>query len=217
MRTSFELRNASVLVRHIPVLNNVSMTYTAEQPLVITGATGTGKTTLLRLLIGEVAATTGDVFVNGTPARMLKRSALRRLRKRIGYVEQHPVFAEYHTVFHSVLAGFAIGGLPYKQATNECLQLLQWAGLSHIRAKSTTELSAGERHLVAIARALAQKPDVLLADEPTSTLDATTARTIIQLLQQVQERVGFIITTHSQDLCDAFPTANRLHVTEHGL
>jgi len=183
----------------IRAVRNVNLTIMPGQLVVITGRSGSGKTTLLNLLAGLDRATSGSVRLQGQDLGRLPESQLVALRRRqIGFVFQSfgllPLLSAYENVELPLrIAGWKRHDREHR--ANECLELV---GLGRRAQHRPYELSGGERQRVAIARGIAHRPGLILADEPTGELDTTTGNAILTLLRQITEKepVGIIVVTH---------------------
>ncbi len=203
-----EVSHAAVAYDGIPTLHDASLTITPGTITLCTGPTGAGKTTLLRLLYADLLPTSGSVTVDGVRTSSMKSSQRRDMRLRMGIVQQSCLLVSDYTVFDNVLMPYAVRGVSKDEAQRACLDLLADLNISYVRNKYPHQLSGGERHLVALARALSSKPDVLIADEPTGTLDdATSAQVAQMLLARHHEGMSMIISTHSKNFVSAFPSA----------
>jgi cell division transport system ATP-binding protein len=212
-----QIRFVSVTVEYtgIPALNNVTFEYDGKGVLMLTGATGAGKTTLLRLMYADVLPSSGEVTIDGKPTAKMRSKERREVRRKLGIVQQDCKLVSDYTVFENVLMPFAMRGFARNDANAAALELLADLGISYVRNKMPRQLSGGERHLVALARALAMEPKVIIADEPTGTLDEGTAKTVAAALQQaVDKGIGLVVSTHSQSFVSAFPTARRFTLEE---
>lgn len=176
------------------------------ESLLITGGSGKGKTTLLHLLGGLQRPQSGEVIVEGTNIALLSERKLDHFRgKNIGLVLQQSYFvASLNVLENVVLASWLATG---KHATDKAKQLLVELDLSDHLYKLPTQLSIGQQQRVSIARALINEPKLLLADEPTSSLDDENAFKVADMLAHLAKQYGsaLVIVTHDQRLKDRFP------------
>lgn len=209
------LDHVTVAYNGIPALSDVSATISTDQPLVLTGPTGAGKTTLLRLLYADLMPTSGQVIVDGTPTSSMKPKQRRAYRQRLGIVQQDCRLVSDYTVFDNVLMPFALRGIAKADANRQCLELLADLNISYVKHKLPRQLSGGEQHLVALARALAMQPELIIADEPTGTLDDVTSNDVaIALKQAINRGVGLVASTHSTAFAEALTGARLLKLAE---
>lgn len=176
-----------------------------EEDLLIIGNSGTGKTTLLHLLSGLLKIQKGSVKIGDSELAILGQGQLDHFRgKNIGLVFQQPKFISSISVLENIKAAqfFGIGKVNEQEASNLLIEL----GIGDKAKKSTNELSGGERQRLAIARALAAKPKMVLADEPTSSLDDENAELVYGLLHReaVKNRASLIVVSHDQRLKSKF-------------
>ncbi len=203
-----EVCDATVAYDGIPTLHQTSLTIEPGSIVLCTGPTGAGKTTLLRLLYADLVPTTGSVLIDGAQTSAMSPAQRRAMRLQQGIVQQNCLLVSDYTVFENVLMPYAVRGVSKDEAHRACLDLLADLNISYVRNKYPHQLSGGERHLVALARALSSKPDVLIADEPTGTLDdATSAQVANMLHTRHHAGMTMVISTHSQNFVNAFPTA----------
>ena len=183
----------------------------------IIGRSGAGKSTLLKLLNLLERPTSGKVFINGQDIAALTAADLRRMRQKIGVVFQHFNLLGSRTVYENVRLPLRVAGkLSADEQRLRVHEVLDLVGLvNHVHAYPR-QLSGGQRQRVGTARALANHPNVLLCDEATSALDPETTQSILQLLRDVNRRLGLtiILIAHSMDVIRA--TADRLAVLDHG-
>ena len=171
---------------------------------VITGPSGSGKSTLLRLISGLDRPTEGRVTTLGVDLATLDRDALARLRaRRIGIVDQVRDLVPFLTARENVELGLAIRGVDPDDARPRAVEALDVVGLGEHLDRAPDGLSAGERLRVALARALATGPDLLILDEPTAALDRAGARAVARLLAGLDGRVTVLATTHDPALIEA--------------
>jgi putative ABC transport system ATP-binding protein len=185
----------------LTILHPLDLAVAARQVAAITGPSGSGKSTLLGLIAGLDAPTTGRIVIDGTDITSLDEDALARLRgRRIGFVFQFFHLLPSLTALENVMIPMEIAGVhaPRKRA----LELLDEVGLSQRGHHYPSQLSGGEQQRIAIARALANDPPLLLADEPTGNLDSTTGRQVIELLLAVNRSRGttLVLVTHDPEL-----------------
>jgi lipoprotein-releasing system ATP-binding protein len=187
----------------VEVLKGVNLSITKGERVAIMGASGSGKSTLLHLLGGLEKSTGGEVILDGVNLNKTSPSKLAKLRnKSLGFIYQsHHLLGEF-TVLENVAMPLLIGGLPVKEASKRASELLQRVGLGHRIEHKPGELSGGERQRAAVARALINKPSVVLADEPTGNLDSKTAEQVYQLMLELNQElnVSFLVVTHDHDL-----------------
>jgi cell division transport system ATP-binding protein len=171
----------------------------------LTGRSGAGKSTLLRLLFGAERASSGEVVVDGQNVARLNRRALAHLRRRIGVVFQDFKLLPNRTVFENVAVTLEVGGTDRRETQRKVRQLLRYVDLDDRAEMLPSRLSGGEQQRIAIARALAGDPRLLLADEPTGNLDAERATDIMDLLSQANARgTTVIVATHDRQMLSRF-------------
>jgi len=187
----------------VEVLKGVNLTVGAGERVAIMGASGSGKSTLLHLLGGLEKASGGEVILDGVNLNKTNATNLAKLRnKSLGFIYQaHHLLGEF-TVLENVAMPLLIADLPVKEAIKRARELLQHVGLGHREAHKPGELSGGERQRTAVARALINRPSVVLADEPTGNLDSKTAEQVYQLMLDLNQelKVSFLVVTHDHDL-----------------
>lgn len=173
----------------------------AGESLLILGDSGSGKTTLLHLLSGILTPQSGDLDVDGTKINQLENTERDAFRaKQMGMVFQKHFFIEGLSVFENLKAAQKLSGS--LSDTSHLEQLMEKLGISHLSKKKPYKLSQGEQQRFSIARALANKPSYVLADEPTSSLDDRNCEKFIELMQLplTEKPVSWIIATHDQRL-----------------
>jgi lipoprotein-releasing system ATP-binding protein len=196
---SFKKNKADTL--HI--LKDVSLTIEQNKITMIVGASGAGKSTLLHILSGLDKPDTGNVFIKDTNIFKLNDEKLSRFRNQnIGFIFQfHHLLPEF-TALENVAIAKMINGLSLSAASKESIELLEAVGLSDRMDHKPAELSGGEQQRVAVARALANNPDIIFADEPTGNLDSANSNMIHELFVDLQKRfdLTFLIVTHNKEL-----------------
>lgn len=187
---------------------DIDLTVTAGERVAVLGASGAGKSTLLSMLNGSLPATSGEVEVLGANPAGLPPSRLRELQRRIGTISQRLDLVDQVRVLHNVNAGRlsrwssvrALTALAWPQADATVIRALDRVGLTWAVHERTERLSGGERQRVAIARLLVQDPELVIADEPVSSLDPTRAAGILELLNAVRAQVTIMVSLHQPEL-----------------
>ena len=199
----------------VPVLKGCSMHVNHSEFLAILGSSGSGKSTLMHVLGGldRTDSGRGDVLHKGSPITGLPERQLNRYRARtIGFVFQfYHLLPELTVLENAMLPGLVPGGIGRNNAKRRARSLLEQFGLSHRLDHRPRELSGGERQRTAIARALVNGPEVLLADEPTGNLDEHTGAEILDLLTEAhQDGLTIVMVTHDRKIADRADRAIRL-------
>jgi len=185
----------------LTILHPFDLDVPAGRFVAVTGPSGRGKSTLLGLIAGLDAVTTGQVFIDGTDITTLSEDRLARLRgEKIGFVFQFFHLVPSLTAFENVLVPMEIAGRP--AARDRAAALLGEVGLTGRGHHYPSQLSGGEQQRIAIARALANDPRILLADEPTGNLDTANGLHVMELLADVNRRRGttLVLATHDREL-----------------
>jgi polar amino acid transport system ATP-binding protein len=179
------------------VLKDISLTVKEGEVVVIIGASGSGKTTFIRLINGLETLTSGEMNVNGTPITQNKAS-LRLIRKEVGMVFQHfNLFHHLNTLQNITIGPIKVLGLKKEAAQQRANELLERVGLSDKADAYPDELSGGQQQRVAIARALAMEPLVMLFDEPTSALDPEMVGEVLDVMKALaREGMTMVVVTH---------------------
>ena len=194
-------------------LNNVNISINKGELVYITGPSGSGKTSFLKLIMGIEYPTSGSLRVLGQNIEQKEESQIRKMRRSIGPVFQEFRLIKGRTALENVIDGLRIIGFSPRRLKEEAELALDKVGLKH-KAKSLVEnLSWGEAQRVSIARAVARKPSLILADEPTENLDYENAVKILDLLASFRnENTAVVITTHATHLIEGFKDATFLRV-----
>lgn len=188
------------------VLSEIDLVLKQGSFTFLTGPSGAGKSSLLKLLYLAHAPTRGGVRLFGRQTYDLKRKQLAALRRRIGVVFQEFRLLDHLTAFENVALPLRVAGNKADSYENEVIDLLRWVGLGERIDTPTPSLSGGEQQRVSIARALINKPELLVADEPTGNVDAEMGQKILRLFAELNKRVGttILIATHDLDLIREF-------------
>lgn len=187
----------------VQILKGISLLVAPAEVVSVTGASGAGKTTFLQILGTLSRPDSGQVWIGGTPVFELKKDKLAEFRNRqIGFVFQsHHLLPEFTALENVCIPGF-IAKDPVDQVKEHARELLEFLGLVHRMDHKPSELSGGEQQRVAVARALINRPAVLLADEPSGNLDSHNKNELHQLFFRLRDTYGqtIIIVTHDQSL-----------------
>lgn len=199
-----------------PILNDISFEVHGTSSVAIIGPSGTGKSTLIRCVNKLIPPTAGNVYVSGENITKLNGAELRKARRKIGMVFQEFNLVERLSVMENVLSGRLGYISPWRawlrkypqEEVDRAFELLDSIGLLDFARQRADSLSGGQRQRVGIARAIIQGPHVLLADEPTSSLDPKTSVEIMELLVNLSEahRIPFIINIHDVELAKRYTT-----------
>ena len=203
-----ELRNASIFQQENLVLSNVNLTLNKGEFIYLIGRTGSGKSSLLKTLYGELPAKDGIVRVAGYDLTQLRKKDIPYLRRKIGIV-----FQDFQLLFDRTVEKnleFVLGATGWKESdeiSKRIDEVLTKVGLADKRKSMPHQLSGGEQQGVAIARALLNDPDVILADEPTGNLDPETTLEVMKQLRRISEnRQAVLMATHNYTLMQKYPS-----------
>ena len=198
-----ELKNIRKSFGTLEVLKGIDLTIGKGEVVSIVGPSGAGKTTLLQNMGTLDKADSGQVLINGTEVSTLKEKEQAAFRNRqIGFVFQfHQLLPEF-TALENVMIPALIAGESSAEATRKAKEMLEYMGLAGRATHKPAELSGGEKQRVAVARALINRPAVILADEPSGSLDTQNKQELHQLFFELRDKLGqtFVIVTHDEEL-----------------
>ncbi len=184
-----------------PALNNVSLHIEKGEFVFIVGNSGSGKSTLIKLLLKELEPTTGKIVVNGQDLTKLKRRKVPKYRRGVGCVFQDFRLLKDRNVYENVAFAQRVIEKPNRLIKKHVPEILTLVGLAEKYKSFPRELSGGEQQRVAVARALVNRPSILLADEPTGNLDPKNSMDIIKLLEEINERgTTVLVVTHNREI-----------------
>ena len=199
----------------LQVLKGISFTIEKGEVVSIVGPSGAGKTTLLQIMGTLDRPDSGQVWLNGTDVSRMKEKELSAFRNReIGFVFQfHQLLPEF-TALENVMIPALIQGVSLSTARKSAMEMLDFLGLSSRVSHKPAELSGGEKQRVAVARALVNHPLVILADEPSGSLDTQNKEELPRLFFDLRDKLGqtFVIVTHDEDL--ASKTDRTIHLID---
>ncbi len=188
--------------QQVTAVDHVSMEVPRGEFLAITGPSGCGKSTLLNLLGGLDVPTAGQVIIEGIDLADMDDDRLTHFRReRVGIIFQFFNLIPILDVRENVALPFLIRGMPAKEASERATELLQMVGLLDRQSHHAQDISGGEMQRAAIARALINDPDIILADEPTGNLDSRSGKKILEVLSRLKTdlKKTVILATHSSD------------------
>jgi cell division transport system ATP-binding protein len=187
--------------RGVYALRDLSLTVDKGEFLFLTGPSGAGKSTFLRLLLREELPSEGRLKVLGRELADLRPSQVQAYRRSVGFVFQDFRLISRFTVFQNVAFVMKVLGLPHATQQRKTFQVLKWVGLQHRMNAFPEELSGGEQQRIAIARALVNDPQLILADEPTGNLDPDLSLEVMNLFREINARgTTVVVATHDREL-----------------
>ena len=209
---TFSAKNGSV-----EALRGVSLSIGKGEIFGVIGLSGAGKSTLVRCMNLLERPDSGDVLLNGESLLKLNKERLRLRRQKIGMIFQHFNLLEQQTVLENVCFPMEIRGIPKKERREKALELLKKVGLAEKAKAYPAQLSGGQKQRVAIARVLANEPEILLCDEATSALDPETTQTILRLLKTIRDTLGITIVVITHEMRVIQQVCTRVAVLDGGL
>ncbi|MGG5315592.1 methionine ABC transporter ATP-binding protein [Enterococcus sp. AZ072] len=200
----------------IYAVNGVDLTVEPRDVYGIVGYSGAGKSTLVRLLNGLENATKGEVTIKGEDVAKLQGADLRNFRKKVGMIFQHFNLLWSRTVRENIQLPLELAGVAKEQRKQKSEELLKLVGLEGRGDAYPAQLSGGQKQRVGIARALANDPDILLCDEATSALDPQTTEEVLDLLADINEKLGLTIVLITHEMNVIRKICNKVAVMEQG-
>ena len=188
-------------------LYNINLEVKDEEFIYIVGSTGSGKSTLIKILNGEEIPTEGKVYVNDIDVGKLRFSKVPLYRRNVGVVFQDYRLLPRKTVFENVAYALEVVDTPKKQLRQRVREVLKLVDVADKSNAFPSELSGGQQQRVAIARAIANRPKILIADEPTGNLDPKKSDEIIKLFEKInkEEKTTILIVTHDTEIVRKHP------------
>ncbi|HKL17815.1 MAG TPA: cell division ATP-binding protein FtsE [Halalkalibaculum sp.] len=198
--------NVTVSYNHRVVLDRIDFSLGNGEFVYLIGQTGAGKSSFLRLIYRDLLPNEGSVQVAGMDVTNLSDKKVPLLRRRLGIVFQDFQLLPDRTVYENVAFALQVTGEKKSYIKQRALEVLGMVGLSHKRKSMPDDLSGGEQQRVVIARALANEPRIMLADEPTGNLDPGASSEIMDLLKQINNRgMAVLMVTHDYDTVKQYP------------
>lgn len=199
------------------VLNEIDLDLYPGETLAVIGPSGTGKSTVLKVLTGLLKPTSGSVVINGQETNDFDESQWDELRKYMGVVFQYSALFDFLSVGENVAFGLRRHfNLPEEEIQKRVQTLLQLVGLPDAKDMMPSELSGGMKKRVGLARALAMEPQIVFYDEPTAGLDPVMTMTISRLIRKAQEKVGIASLLVTHDMESVFVAADRVAMLYNG-
>ncbi len=201
IQPEIEIRNLHKAFGKRKILQGVSVCVSRGSTLAVMGGSGTGKSVLLKHMVGLMEPDSGEVWVQGKRVDQLNRSSLNALRLRIGYLFQGGALFDSMTVEENL--DFVLrrhSTRSRSERTEQIQEAIAWVNLPHAAAQYPAELSGGQKKRIALARAIILCPDILLCDEPTTGLDPVSVRTVSDLIMRLKAERGITTVAITHDL-----------------
>ena len=196
--------NVSKVYKDAVALDDVTVAITAGEFVSIVGHSGAGKTTLTKMILADENTSDGTVFFESTNVHKLKSKELTKLRRRIGVVFQDFKLLPNKTAYENIAFAMEAVGKSDEEIASDVPHVLELVDLSHRMHHFPTELSGGEQQRLAIARAIINQPELIIADEPTGNLDPINTHEIVQILKKINDLgATVILATHNRGVIDA--------------
>ena len=185
----------------LPALNHANLHVDKGEFVFVVGSSGSGKSTMIKLLLKEIDSTSGQIIVSGEQLEGMKHRRIPKFRRKLGVVFQDFRLLKDRNVYENVAFAQHVINRPARVIRKRVPEVLQEVGLAGKYKSFPDELSGGEQQRVALARALVNRPDILLADEPTGNLDPRTSLEIMELLEQINDRgTTVLVVTHNREI-----------------
>ncbi len=188
----------------IVALDNINLKIKQGEFISLVGQSGAGKSTLLKVLTAEERPTKGDIILDNENLNDVKTKHLHLVRRKIGTVFQDFKLLSYRTVYENIAFAMEVAGVPDEEIASDLPQILELVNLVGKENRYPREISGGERQRTALARALAHRPKIIVADEPTGNLDLLNTWDIVQLLLKINKLgTTVFLATHNKDIVDS--------------
>ena len=196
--------NVSKIYRDATALDDVTFTVETGEFVSIVGHSGAGKTTLTKMILAEEAPTDGTVFFESINVHKLKNKDLTKLRRRIGVVFQDYKLLSNKTAYENIAFAMEAVGKTEEEIQSDVPHVLELVDLSHRVMHFPNQMSGGEQQRLAIARAIINQPELIIADEPTGNLDPVNTHEIVQILKKINDLgTTVILTTHNRGVIES--------------
>ncbi|KKP86707.1 MAG: Cell division ATP-binding protein FtsE [Parcubacteria group bacterium GW2011_GWC1_35_8] len=196
--------NVSKVYKDAVALNDVTLTISAGEFVSIVGASGAGKTTLTKMILADDFPTEGTVFFESINVHKLKNKDLTKLRRRMGVVFQDFKLLSNKTAYENIAFAMEAVGKTDEEIASDVPHVLELVDLSHRLFHFPDQMSGGEKQRLAIARAIINQPELIIADEPTGNLDPINTHEIVQILKKINDLgTTVILATHNRGIIDS--------------
>ncbi|MFA6437366.1 MAG: ATP-binding cassette domain-containing protein [Candidatus Paceibacterota bacterium] len=196
--------NVSKKYSNCSVLDGINIRIAPQEFVSIVGRSGAGKSTLVKLLIAELKPTSGHIFVDKIDVTKIKSKLMPFYRRKIGIVFQDFKLLNFRTAYENIAFAMEVANLPHKKIKDDTMKILRIIGLEDRKDHFPAQLSGGEKQRIAIGRALALKPEILIADEPTGNLDPIHTWDIINLLVKINELgTTVVLASHDKEIINS--------------
>lgn len=186
-------------------LEDVSFSMEDGEFAFLVGHSGSGKSTIIKLITGEIASTEGEIVVNGYDLNKISARKLPAMRRTLGVIFQDFRLIDNKSAYDNVALAMHVCGARMREIRRRVPEVLELVGLGNRMGKMPNELSGGEQQRVAIARALANKPRTIIADEPTGNIDPELSEDLMRLLERISEEgTTMLVVTHEHELVNRF-------------
>ncbi len=199
-----------------PVLEDVSLDVHEGETVAVIGASGVGKSVLLKTIVGLLTPDTGTAEVDGEVVTELTKEELYALRRRVGYVFQFAALFDSMTVYENMTMGLRRMGMARDEQKKRVTESLRLVDMEGYEEQIPGELSGGQRKRIGLARAIVTEPKYLLYDEPTTGLDPVTTAVIDQLILRMDEELGVTSVVVTHDMTSAYRVADRIAMLHEG-
>ncbi len=196
-------REFHTLNQNLPVLKGINLDLKPNETAAITGASGIGKSTLLHILGGLDKPSKGEISICGVRLNGKSEESLAKFRnKKVGFVFQFHYLLEDFSALENIMIPMMVAGAKKSESVENAEHLLELVGLKDRRDHRPAELSGGEQQRVAVARALSNSPELVIADEPSGNLDRATGQNLHELMMKLndEKKITFLIATHNMEL-----------------
>ena len=200
------------------VLKGVKLSLYRGEIIAIIGKSGTGKSVLLKHIIGLVEQDSGEIFINGTPLKQLSFQDKKNFQKTLSYMFQDNALFDFMNIYDNIsLPLVENSNFSKDQVKNKVFTQMKQLGLTGIENKFPAQLSGGMKKRVALARALVTDPEIVLFDEPTAGLDPVRKKNVHSMIQEYQEKFGFTAVIVTHDIPEIFNICQRIALLDEGI